>query len=168
MVKYWILVLTLTFGEIMNAEPLPIGSPAPSLNEVLNQDNQTVNLTEKFKSGWTLVYFYPKADTPGCTKQACSLRDDFSSLTAKGLTVFGVSTDQVESQKAFQKKYSLPFPLLADHDQKIAKAFGVPTDSGFAKRISFLIHDGKIVWTNPAVNVKEHLDQVKAAMKDAK
>ena len=164
MLKYWILLLTFTLGNIMNAEPLSVGSPAPTLDGILNQDNQTINLTEKFKSGWVLVYFYPKADTPGCTKQACSLRDDFSTLTSKGLTVFGVSTDKAESQKAFQDKYQLPFTLLADHDQRVAKAFGVPTDLGFAKRMSFLIHDGKVVWNNLAVSVGEHLDQVKAAM----
>lgn len=148
----------------MNAEPLPVGSPAPTLHESVDQDNKTIDLNEKFKSGWTLVYFYPKADTPGCTKEACAIRDDFSSLTAKGLTVFGVSTDEPEKQKSFQQKYQLPFPLIADHNQNVAKAFGVPTDSGFAKRMSFLIHDGKIVWNNLAVKVPEHLNEVKAAM----
>ncbi|MES2308210.1 MAG: peroxiredoxin [Verrucomicrobiota bacterium] len=144
----------------MHAAPLAVGSPAPQLTHVVDQEGKTIDLSSKFKSGWTLVYFYPKADTPGCTKEACSLRDNFSSLTSKGLTVYGVSTDKAESQKAFQEKYQLPFTLIADPDKQVANAFGVPADTGFAKRMSFLIHNGKVVWNNLAVDVPSHVSQI--------
>lgn len=148
----------------MNATPLTASSPSPTSLSAIDQEGKSVALSDLFKSGWTLVYFYPKADTPGCTKQACAIRDDFSGLQSKGLRVFGVSTDSPASQKQFQEKYQLPFPLLADEDQKIAKAFGVPATGGFAQRMSFLIKDGQVVWTQPKVNVSSHLDEVKKAM----
>ena len=94
-----------------------------------------------------LVYFYPKADTGGCTKQGCSLRDNWDALTAKGIQVLGVSGDKPDAQKAFRDKNSFPFPLIADDDGKVAAAFGVPAlKPGIYKRTSFLVKGGKIVW----------------------
>nr|WP_255518962.1 peroxiredoxin [Luteolibacter marinus] len=112
----------------------------------VDQDGKEVKVAEAGGKGWTLVYFYPRADTPGCTKQACSLRDSYAALTEKKVTVFGVSMDDVAAQKAFQEKYQLPFSLLADKDAKVADAFGVPHSLGFAKRQAFLFKDGKLVW----------------------
>src|SRR6478672_8692774 len=97
------------------AEPLALGAALPAV-EQKNQDDHVVKLSEVGKSGYLLVYFYPKADTPGCTKQACSLRDPYTALTEKGVTIFGVSMDKVPAQKAFKEKYKLPFDLLADSD----------------------------------------------------
>ena len=116
--------------------------------------------------GWTLVYFYPKADTPGCTKQACSLRDSYASLTGKGIRVYGVSTDDEKSQKAFQEKYKLPFTLLADKDKKVVTAFGVPATMGFAKRQAFLFRDGVLVWKDLEAATSEQAAEVLAAIQE--
>ena len=127
------------------AEPISEGSALPAVTQV-NQDEKPIKLAEAGASGYLLVYFYPKADTPGCTKQACSLRDSFASLTEKGVKVFGVSMDSAKSQKAFKEKYKLPFDLLADKDGTVLTGFGVPSTMGFPKRQAFLFKDGKLVW----------------------
>ena len=136
------IVLSIT---AMSAAPIETGSALPAIT-AKDQDGKEVKLAEAGAKGWTLVYFYPKADTPGCTKQACSLRDSYAALTDKKVTVFGVSMDTVEAQKAFKDKYKLPFTLLADTDTKVADAFGVPHEKGFAKRQAYLFKDGKLVW----------------------
>jgi peroxiredoxin Q/BCP len=141
------------------AEPLAVGAPAPDVS-ALDQNGAPLVLKEVFAKGPTLVYFYPKADTPGCTKQACSLRDDWEVLKAKGIQVLGVSGDKPESQKKFEEKYKLPFTLVADTEGKVAAGFGVPVIMGFAKRMSFLIKDGKVVWTMPAASTTEHAKDV--------
>jgi len=110
------------------------------------------------------VYFYPKADTPGCTAEACSLRDAFADLTKKGVTVIGVSADTPAEQKAFQEKYHLPFTLVADHEKKVIEAFGVPTTMGFASRQSFLIKDGKIVWRDLHASTKQQAADIMKAV----
>ncbi len=135
----------LALGLIAHADPLQVGAPAPDATGT-DQEGKTVNLKEVYAKGPTLVYFYPKADTPGCTKQGCSLRDNWKALQDKGIQVVGVSEDTVAEEKAFHDKFSFPFSLIADHDGKVAGAFGVPTNGGHAKRQSFLIKDGKIVW----------------------
>ena len=141
------------------AAPLAVGAPAPDVSAV-DQNGAPVVLKDVFAKGPTLVYFYPKADTPGCTKQACSLRDDWGALTAKGIQVLGVSGDKAESQKKFEEKYKLPFTLVADPEGKVAAGFGVPVIMGFAKRMSFLVKDGKVVWTMPAASTTEHAKDV--------
>ena len=129
----------------VSAEPLDTGAALPAVT-AKDQDGKEVKLAEEGAKGWTLVYFYPKADTPGCTKQACSLRDSYEALTQKGVRIYGTSMDTVEAQKAFKDKYKLPFTLLADKEAKVADAFGVPHAAGFAKRQAFLFKDGKLVW----------------------
>ena len=114
-------VTTTLFASSALAEPLAVGAPLPAV-EQKNQNDQIVKLAEAGAKGYTLVYFYPKSDTPGCTKQACSLRDSYTALTEKGVKIFGVSMDKVASQKAFQEKYKLPFELLADADGKVVCA----------------------------------------------
>ena len=138
-------IATGIFASSANAEPLAEGAALPDAAQK-NQDGRVVNLREAAASGYSLVYFYPKADTPGCTKQACSLRDFYAKLTEHGVKVYGVSTDSVKAQKAFKDKYKLPFDLLADEDSSIITAFGVPKTIGFAKRQAFLFKDGKLVW----------------------
>ena len=145
------------------AEPLQVGDRAPDATSV-DQNGKTVRLSTLYGSGWTLVYFYPKADTPGCTAEACSLRDAFEDLTKKGVTVVGVSTDKPKDQKAFQDKYHLPFTLLADSDQSVVKAFGVPATMGFASRQSFLVKDGKIVWRDLHASTKEQARDILKAV----
>jgi len=127
------------------AEPLATGAALPAVTQH-NQEGRQVTLAHAGATGYLLVYFFPKADTPGCTKQACSLRDAYAVLSARGVKIFGVSTDSVNSQKAFQEKYQLPFDLLADEDATVISAFGVPKTLGFAKRQAFLFKDAKLVW----------------------
>src|SRR5277367_6751772 len=112
-------------GMTNAGKPLDVGDAAP---DVVSHDQQgrEVRLRDFYGDGLTLVYFYPKADTPGCTAQACSLRDDFAQLQERGVCVVGVSADGAESQRRFAEKHRLPFVLLADRARAVAKAFGVP------------------------------------------
>lgn len=152
-------------GGSQGAEPLEIGKKVPAV-EAQSQANKTVKLQSVAATGWVLVYFYPKADTPGCTKQACSLRDEFAQLTEKGVTVFGVSTDTVEEQKAFAEKFKLPFTLLADKDAAVVKAFGVPTmrKDAFAKRQAYLFKDGILVWRDLSASTDKQAADVLAVV----
>ena len=146
------------------ADPLPVGSPAPSLM-VKTQAGQELDLGKVFHEGVTLVYFYPKADTPGCTKQACNLRDFRKDLLKAGIRPIGVSADSVSDQKAFEEKYQLNFDLIADADAKVIQAFGVPVTMGrFASRQSFLIRDGKVVWHQPKANPSTQAQDAIAAL----
>lgn len=143
--KFLSALATAAFTANAAAEPLAVGAALPAVTQK-NQDGAGVKLAEEGSKGYLLVYFYPKADTPGCTKQACSLRDAFAALTDRKVKVFGVSLDPVKDQKAFKEKYRLPFDLLADDDATVLKAFGVPSTLGFAKRQAFLFKDGILVW----------------------
>ncbi len=102
-----------------------IGDTIPDI-DVVDQDNQKINLlklVQKEKKR-LVVYFYPKDNTPGCTKEACSIRDDYSAIMDKNVLVFGVSADNTSSHIKFRSKFNLPFPLLSDPDLKLTKAFG--------------------------------------------
>jgi peroxiredoxin Q/BCP len=153
----------MLFGLAARADELALGSPLPA-TQAPDQDGKTVDLAAAGGKGWTLVYFYPMADTPGCTKQACSLRDAYSVLTDKGVRVFGVSADSTTGQKAFQQKYKLPFTLIADTDKKVMDAFGVPHTLGVAKRQAFLFRDGKLYWRDLAAATEKQAADVLAAI----
>jgi thioredoxin-dependent peroxiredoxin len=156
-------ILTAAAASIFTAnalaEPLVIGSPLPAVAQK-NQDDQLVKLADAGAKGYVLVYFYPKADTPGCTKQACSLRDSYVSLTEKGVKIYGVSMDKVPAQKAFRDKYKLPFDLLADADGTVVDAFGVPKTMGFSKRQAFLFKDAKLVWSDLSAATEKQAEDV--------
>jgi thioredoxin-dependent peroxiredoxin len=125
---------------------LNLGDSIPDVS-AKDQNGNLVNLAQAGKSGKVLIYFYPKAMTPGCTAQACSLRDAYTDLQSKGVKVFGVSLDSVESQKSFQKKKHLPFVLLSDREKKVTSAFGVPLMlNSLAARQAYLFKNGKLVW----------------------
>ena len=128
---------------------LQVGDKAPAVTAV-TETGDKLNFSDVYgKQTYTLVYFYPKADTPGCTAQGCSLRDGYEALTNKGVAVIGVSHDDVAAQKAFKDKYHLPFTLVADTDDAVMGAFGVPTyPGGMAHRSAYLIKDGKIVYAD--------------------
>jgi len=151
------------FLGLVPSRALDVGATAPDITAV-DQDGATVSFADTYKKGTTLIYFYPKADTPGCTKEACSLRDSIAGLRARGLQILGVSEDVVDAQKKFQTKYNLPFTLIADHDGAVAKAFGVPTTMGFAKRQSFLVQNGKIVWADLKASTSHQAQDVNAAL----
>ncbi len=154
------IVFTATATTMsLSAAPLETGAALPAVT-AKDQDGKEVKLAEAGAKGYTLVYFYPKADTPGCTKEACSLRDAYATLTDKKVAVYGVSLDGEDAQKAFKDKYKLPFTLLADKDAKVADAFGVPHDSGVTKRQSFLFKDGKLVWKDLAASTDQQAADV--------
>lgn len=161
------LILTMfTLPNISSAEPLAVGQPAPRLTSI-TQTGDSIDLGQLYDRGPVLVYFYPKADTPGCTAQACNLRDNWEQLKTSGITVIGVSMDSTDDQKAFQQKYRLPFQLLADKEGAVVKAFGVPSLMGFAKRQSFLVVGGKIVWRDLSAKPSTQTQDVLAALKNA-
>jgi peroxiredoxin Q/BCP len=115
------------------------------------------------------VYFYPKANTGGCTAQACSLRDAIVDLKSIGVTVIGVSHDKPADQLSFKTKFNLPFTLIADSDGAVIKAFGVPTyPGGMAQRESFIVKDGKIVWRSLKAETAKHAQEVKDAVASLK
>jgi len=155
----------MLFGWIGKADELELGTELPSVT-VQDQDGESVDLAQAGGEGLTLVYFYPKADTPGCTKQACSLRDAYAKLGDAGVRIFGVSNDDVAAQKAFQEKYRLPFRLLADTDKKVMDAFGVPHLGGFAKRQAFLFRDGSLVWRDLTASTEQQAADVLAAIQE--
>ncbi len=153
-------------SSIVQAGPIQVGDDAPKV-KTTDQDGKAVDLGKEMAEGITLVYFYPKADTRGCTKQACNLRDAFEDVKKAGIKVFGVSADTSEEQKHFADKYKLPFVLLADKKGEVIKAFGVPTSAkGFAARQSFLIKDGKVIWRDlKATPTTQAQDAIAAAKK---
>lgn len=157
------MILSL-LGLRAAAEPLAVGATAPALTATTDSGTELA-LGDLCQTGFTLVYFYPKADTPGCTAQGCSLRDAYEALTAAGVKVVGVSTDTVAAQQAFREKFHFPFPLVADHDKKVTAAFGVPTTMGFASRQAFLFKDGKLVWRDLKASTAQQAADVLAALK---
>jgi peroxiredoxin Q/BCP len=142
--------------------PLAVGSSAPAFS-VKDTNGNTVSLSDL--AGKTVVlYFYPKDDTPGCTKQACSFRDAQTDYTSKNVVVFGVSADDETSHQAFTQKYNLTFPLLADTEKTLIKAFDVD-GGGYAKRVTYVIGpDGKIIYVDASVNTSTHAKDLLAAL----
>ena len=152
-------------GVTASGKPLEVGDAAP---DVVSRDERgkEVHLADLYGKGFTLVYFYPKADTPGCTAQACSLRDDFAVLQARGVRVVGVSADGPEAQRRFAEKYHLPFVLLADRERAVAKAFGVPLMLGMTKRQSFLIKGGRVVWCDLTASTRAQAQDILKAVEE--
>jgi peroxiredoxin Q/BCP len=150
-----------------------VGRVAPAFS-LLNQDGEAVSLKEFRGEKNVLVYFYPKALTPGCTTQACGLRDSKSKLTRQKLIVLGLSPDPVKKLKKFQEKEKLNFDLLADEEHKIADKYGVWGLKKFmgreymgVNRMSFLIGmDGKIKHVMDKVRTKTHHDEILDLVKE--
>jgi peroxiredoxin Q/BCP len=149
---------------------LKVGDPAPSFQTSTNGGG-SISLAE-LKGKSVILYFYPKDDTSGCTKEACGFRDQFAEFKKKGAVILGVSTDPMKAHDKFVAKYQLPFPLLLDEDRKIVEAYGVWGEKSFmgrkykgTYRVTFLIGpDGKIrnIW--PEVKPEEHAVEVLAAL----
>jgi len=146
------------------------GDKAPDFSAETNGSG-SVKLAD-FKGKNVILYFYPKDDTPGCTKEACAFRDNFAAFRQKGAVVLGVSVDPVKAHDKFVEKYKLPFTLLADVDKKIVEAYGVWGQKVFmgrkylgVHRVTFLIGpDGKIKKIWPKVKPDEHAEEVLAAL----
>jgi thioredoxin-dependent peroxiredoxin len=158
----------------MPTEPqlkLSEGDPAPNFTAPTNGGG-TVSLKD-FKGKYLVLYFYPKDDTPGCTKEACGFRDAYQDFEKAGAVVLGVSTDSVKKHDKFVEKFHLPFPLLADEDKSIVEAYGVWGKKKFmgreymgTNRVTFLIDPkGKIKKIWPSVKPEEHAAEVLAAIK---
>jgi len=131
----------------------------------------TISLAD-LKGKPVVLYFYPRDDTPGCTKEACAFRDEFAAFRKKGAVILGVSTDPVKSHDKFAEKFKLPFTLLADEDRNIVTAYGVWGEKSFmgrkyqgTHRVTFLIGpDGRIKKIWPQVKPDEHAEEVLAAL----
>jgi peroxiredoxin Q/BCP len=144
---------------------LSVNEQVPSLT-LKNQNSQDVQISEICK-GTTLLYFYPKALTSGCTTQACALRDGNEELSQLGVKVYGISPDNPDKLTRFIAKENLNFELLSDPDFTVAQAFGAyglkkmcGRESMGVFRVSFLIKDGKVIANFPKVKPKEHLDMI--------
>jgi peroxiredoxin Q/BCP len=163
------LVLLALLTGCTAADPLPVGAPAPDITAT-DQDGKPVDFAHIYARGVTLVYFYPKAGTPGCTDEACSLRDSYTKLHARGLQIIGVSRDAVDAQKHFQDEYHLPFTLVADRDGAVARAFGVPMMAllPLASRESFIVKDGHIAWTSVHAKTKGSAEEVQQGLDSLK
>lgn len=135
-------------------------------NFSLPDQDGTIHSLLDYSGQWLLVYFYPKDDTPGCTKEACSFRDGFSLFSEKGLSIIGISKDSVQSHKKFADKFQLNFPLLADESKETIKAFGAWTERGFMGhpgilRNSYLINpQGEIVKEYRKVKPELHATEI--------
>jgi len=125
--------------------------------EVQNHEGQTVKSSDIEEA---IIYFYPKAGTPGCTKEACNFRDSMKDLEDAGMIVYGVSTDSVKAQKNFHKKQDLNFDLLADDDKSLTRGFGVKSKLGVSKRVTFIVREGKIEKVFDKVNPSDHIEEV--------
>jgi len=169
MIRIFVLFLSGLFflNTKINAAPLAVGASAPQVSAT-DQEGKPINFADVYAKGITLVYFYPKAGTSGCTAEACSLRDSYDTLKARGLQIIGVSRDRADAQKHFQEQYKLPFTLVADTDGKVAEAFGVPMMMGgvlpLASRQSFIVKDGKIAWTSLKAQTKGSAEEVQKAL----
>jgi peroxiredoxin Q/BCP len=154
--------------------PLSEGQPAPDFS-VRTDKGETVSLKD-FAGKHVVLYFYPKDDTPGCTIEACSFRDNMARIEAEDAVVLGVSLDNVESHQKFRDKFDLPFALLADTDHAVADAYGVYGKQEFMgreymglDRATFLIGpDGILQKVWPKVNPQGHADDVIDAIRAAK
>ncbi len=156
------------FGKA-SADALKVGDAAPAVTGT-TETGAKLDFADTYKKGYTLVYFYPKAHTSGCTDQGCSLRDGYEALTQKGVTVIGVSHDTVAEQKKFKDDYHFPFTLVADTDQTVSKAFGVPNipSTTLTARQAYLIDkEGKIVWCDYKASTKQQADDVLKALATA-
>jgi peroxiredoxin Q/BCP len=162
------LAFALAAPSIYAANAPKVGDKAPVVKGI-DQDNNKWKMADEIGRNVILLYFYPKDNTPGCTKEACSLRDRIGDLKAEGVKVVGVSFDSPESHKSFVFKYDLNFPLIADTNGKIADAYGARKgpDSKMDRRISFLIGlDGRIVHVTDSPNPDVHLEEMQRAIKD--
>jgi len=170
----FISTLLLLVGACATSRPdggkgvLPVGANAPEF-EGRDANDKPLTLSS-IKGKPAVVYFYPKDETPGCTKQACALRDAFGEYEKSGVTIFGVSRDSEESHRKFRQSHQLPFPLVADVSGSVQDSYGVPSKlPGIAARVSFLVdRQGKIARVWPDVDPALHADQVLAAARELK
>ena len=159
-VGFLLMILALKSNA---ASKLPkVGDVAPTFS--LADQTGKIRKLEDYSGKWVVLYFYPKDDTPGCTKEACSFRDDLKQLEKLGAQIIGLSVDDSDSHAKFAAKYHLPFPLLADQDAKVAESYGAVNNLliiKIAKRYTFLIDpSGKIAEIYLDVNTSRHSQEI--------
>jgi peroxiredoxin Q/BCP len=145
---------------------IEIGQKAPDFS-LRDQDGNSHKLSD-YKGKPVVLYFYPKDDTPGCTKEACSFRDNFAQFRTVGIEILGVSIDDEKSHSKFQQKYNLPFTLLSDPDKKVVEKYGVWVEKinygkkywGIARKTFLIDKDGKITYIFDKVKPDEHAQEV--------
>lgn len=167
----WIAAIAAVFATGMavaqSTNPvLAVGAQAPDF-AVLGTNDQT-NRLSALKGKWVVLYFYPKAFTPGCTAEACSLRDGYADIQQLGAVILGVSLDGVARLKSFKEKHRLPFDLLSDEDKSVSRAYNVLGFGGlFAERKTFVIDPrGMIAHVFESVNTRAHDKEVAAVLKE--
>jgi peroxiredoxin Q/BCP len=142
---------------------LKVGDTAPAWRAVADDGRKVEGAALNGRR--YVLYFYPRDDTPGCTREACDFRDSFARLKGAGVEVFGVSTDPVARHEKFKKRHALPFTLLADPDKAVVAAFGAEGSLSTARRMTFLIgSDGRIERIWPRVKVKGHVEEILRAL----
>ena len=167
MKKYNFLLIALFIASFTvlqscggNAENLSVGNPAPDFT-LQDSDGNSYSLSSYTEKNPVIIYFYPKAGTPGCTKQACGIRDSFSKFKENDIVVLGISVDSKESIKEFIKDNNLNFPLLSDENKEVSKAYGVLNNIGVDSRITFIVDkQGNIANILRDVDVETHADDV--------
>lgn len=165
-----IVAIVIFRPRAARAELLKQGQVAPSFSTQMVQGDQITPISLADLRGKTVVlYFYPKDDTPGCTKEACSFRDGFARFQSAGLVVLGCSVQDSDAHRAFIKKYNIPFPLLLDPDKKIATEYGAANGIpilGLDRRITYVIDgDGKIAKVYPSVDPSVHATEILSDLK---
>lgn len=160
-------LLLCLVGQVFADEVPLAGGPAPAFS-LPDQNGRAVTL-DSLRGKWLALYFYPKDDTPGCTEEACSFRDDLAQLTQLGAQIVGISVDDSASHAEFAQKYHLPFPLLSDKDGTVARRYGAYADwkvVRYAKRYTFLIDpQGKIAKTYLKVDTSRHSAEIIADLR---
>lgn len=151
--------MSLISAITASARGLEVGATAPALS-VTDDAGQGIDFGAELAEGITVVFFYPMASTPGCTKQACSLGAGYMELRQRGVQVFGVSGDSVASQSKFREKHSLPFPLIADKDLRLNKAFG---KNRFARQ-AYIFKDGKLIWRDLSASTGSQFEDIIQAL----
>lgn len=163
------LLFPLTIASMANnKKQLKIGDKIPEF-QLQNQNGETINIQNYIGKNNLVIYFYPKDDTPGCTKEACSFRDQYEDFNDLNAEVFGISAQSVKSHKQFAQKYNLNFNLLCDENNEVRKLFGVPTSffGLLPGRVTYIIDkSGKIVHIfNSQFKAEEHINQAITILK---
>ncbi|TAK28222.1 MAG: peroxiredoxin [Myxococcaceae bacterium] len=159
---------TLTVSAPAREAMIAAGEAAPRFRATTHEGS-AVESDGGARSRVLVLYFYPRDETPGCTREACSFRDAYSAYGEAGADVVGVSTDSAEAHRGFAQHHRLPFGLIADTDGRLAGAFGVPVSSGYTARTTVVIgRDGRVARVFPNVRVDGHSDEVLAAVRAAR
>ncbi len=150
-----VLIVGFLWGKGL---PISVGDPAPDFS--LPDENGKIHSLSQYRGQKVVVYFYPKDDTPGCTKEACGIRDEFSSFEDNQIVVFGVSYDNASSHRKFKKKFDIPFHLLSDEDKSVSRLYGAD-GMFFPSRKTYLIdEDGDLFKIYDKVNVLIHAKDI--------